>query len=145
MGSVGFKKETPTEGGGAEKYKNPAAPETSAAIESELLTLKLRYKEPEGSKSKLLTFTLNKNAYRPESMDSSFRWATSIAAFGMHLRASGQMGTFSMAEVIELAKSAIERDPHGYRRECIELMKKELTLRANENRESEYPQWNYRK
>lgn len=55
------------------KYTKPEEPKTEAVNSTEMLTLKLRYKQPEGSKSKLLVFTLDKNAYRPDSMDESFR------------------------------------------------------------------------
>lgn len=126
------------------KYTKPAEPAANHENTSELLTLKLRYKQPEGSKSKLLTFTLNKEAYRPEAMDASFRWAMATAAFGMHLRASNRIGSFTLNEVIELAKSAMEQDQHGYRAECVELMNKALNLKSNGPDANGYPQWQYR-
>lgn len=124
------------------KYTQP--PKTNEANGSELLTLKLRYKQPEGSKSKLLTFTLDKETYQPDVMDASFRWATATAAFGMHLRSSSQIRSFSMQDMIELAKSAAEYDPDGYRKECIQLMDKAMNLKSNEPNAGGYPQWHYR-
>jgi Ca-activated chloride channel family protein len=126
------------------KYTTPAEPETNPANTSELLTLKLRYKEPDGAQSKLLTFTLDKEAYRPDSMDESFRWATSIAAFGMQLRDSNQIGAFSMPEVIELAESAFGEDEYGYRKEAIDLMNRAMQLKSGSTSTDGYPQWQYR-
>ncbi|WP_372808134.1 von Willebrand factor type A domain-containing protein [Pontiella sp.] len=132
-----------TEDGVPLKYTQPESTEF-AVDSSELLTLKLRYKEPEESKSKLLTFELDQSAYQPDSMDASFRWATAVAAFGMHLRGSNRIGAFSMDNVMGVAKSAAERDPSGYRAECLELMNKTINLRSGITTTNDYPQWQYR-
>lgn len=133
-----------TEDGVALKYTQPDESETKPANTSELLTLKLRYKQPEGSKSKLLTFTLDQDAYRKDAMDESFRWATAIAAFGMHLRQSEQIGGFPMDKVIDLAGSAVGDDEYGYRKEAIELMKRANRLNSGQTNPNGYPQWQYR-
>lgn len=122
----------------------PETPETSPANASELLTLKLRYKQPEGSKSKLIAFTLNADAYRADAMDESFRWATAIAAFGMRLRDSAQTGAFPMDAVIQLAKGAVGEDEFGYRKEALELMNRMKQLKSGTTHSNDYPQWNYR-
>jgi Ca-activated chloride channel family protein len=133
-----------TEDGVPLKYTKPAETEANPVDSSELLTLKLRYKQPEGSNSELLTFTLDQDAFRADAMDESFRWATAIAAFGMHLRESGQIGSFSMDEALTLAKGAIGEDEYGYRKEAVDLMIKAYSLSSGTTNGNDYPQWQYR-
>lgn len=133
-----------TEDGVALKYTQPEKTETAPANTSELLTLKLRYKQPAGSQSKLLTFTLDKDAYRKAAMDESFRWATAVAAFGMHLRQSEQISGFPMEKAIELARSATGEDESGYRAEAVGLMEKATSLQPAGTNTNGYPQWQYR-
>ncbi len=111
--------------------------------EDELLTLKLRYKEPEGSKSKLLVIPLKAEA-PPESMDESFRWAAAVAAFGQYLRQSDHLVRYSLEDIQEQAESAVGEDPFGYRREFIQLLQRATQLENSTSPASKYPLWQYR-
>ena len=75
------------------KYQRKTGRElTEAASSGELFTLKLRYKEPEGKKSKLLEF-VQKDSDKPFGQASAdFRFASSVAGFGMLLRGSQYAG-----------------------------------------------------
>ncbi|MGK0189325.1 MAG: secreted protein with Ig-like and vWFA domain [Verrucomicrobiales bacterium] len=88
---------------------------------SELFTVKLRYKEPQGSISKLIEvpFTDNDRAFGAASAD--FRFAASVAAFGLQLRQSAFRGNLSREQVVLTATSAAGDDAH--RREFVELVK----------------------
>ncbi len=132
-----------TKDGVALKYggTNAPAPQPEGNTD-EFLTLKLRYKEPEGSASKLLTFPLEREALNRGEMDISFRWAAAVAAFGEKLRESGFVNDWSMNDIIENASGAVGTDPFGHRKECIELMKKAAN-RPSATPEN-YPQWQYR-
>lgn len=90
-------------------------------FDSELLTIKLRYKDPDGGKSKLMEQVVKANV---ESVSSSdFRFAAAVASFGMLLRNSEFKGNASLERVIELAKTAKGNDEDGYRSEFIRLVK----------------------
>lgn len=85
----------------------------------ELLTVKFRYKEPTGSKSKLITQVVNN---RVNESSSNLDWSLAVAGFGMLLRDSEYKGDLSYADVLRLAKSSKGEDEFGYRGEFIELV-----------------------
>ena len=93
---------------------------TAAARSDELLTLKVRYKEPTQAESKLLTFPVRDAT--AASPSESLRFSAAVAAFGMLLRDSKQGGnaTYEMAD--SLARGARGQDPHGYRSEFLQLL-----------------------
>ena len=89
---------------------------------NELLTVKLRYKEPAGQVSKLLQTTVKTTDRRLSKTSDNFRWAAAVAEFGMVLRDSEYKGNSNPDEILKLARSARGRDPYGYRQEFIELV-----------------------
>jgi len=88
----------------------------------ELMTLKLRYKKPDGNKSKLITTTLLDKDKNWENTSDNFRWSTAVAEFGMLLRESKFSQDSDIASVIKLAKGARGEDEEGYRSEFIRLV-----------------------
>ena len=123
------------------KYAQTA--EKSYSDRDEMLTLKLRYKEPEGSTSKLLTSPLMAEALNG-LMDESFRWATTVAAFGQYLRQSDALVLYGLDDILKPGESAMGEDASGYRRELIQLIQKAKQLESGTTTESPYPQWQYR-
>ena len=109
------------------KYQTAGAL-TEAAHANELLTLKLRYKEPEGDQSKLLEFTVPNQVTESESSVADHRFAAAVAAFGMLLRNSEHRGSASFEDVQSTAKSSQGQDPHGYRAEFVDLVAKAKQL-----------------
>ena len=108
------------------KYSHPAEekPERYASDGSkELLTLKLRYKQPDGDKSKLLEFLVTDNGKSFSRASGDFRFATAVAEFGMLLRDSEFKGDSSYGAVLELAQEAKGTDAEGYRSEFLTLVK----------------------
>ncbi|HHL52337.1 MAG TPA: DUF3520 domain-containing protein [Flammeovirgaceae bacterium] len=89
---------------------------------NELLTVKLRYKEPDGEVSKLLQTTVKTTDRRLSKTSDNFRWAAAVAEFGMVLRDSEFKGNSNPEEILKLARSARGRDPYGYRQEFIGLV-----------------------
>ena len=85
----------------------------------ELLTVKFRYKEPDGEKSMLITQSV-KNQMRKSS--DNLDWSMAVAGFGMLLRESEYKGNLTCADVLTLAKSSKDEDVSGYRSEFIELV-----------------------
>ena len=97
--------------------------------DGELMTLKLRYKQPEGEVSKLLEFPIADSTQTFEQADADFRFASSVAAFGMLLRGSAHAGTATWDNVQTWAASAQGNDPHGYRAEFLDLARKAAQMR----------------
>jgi len=98
----------------------------------ELLTLKLRYKKPDGDTSKLIKFSLNDDGKKFSSASTDFQFAASVASFGMFLKDSEYKGKFSYEAILETAQSAKGDDKEGYRAEFINLVKKAKSLDRND-------------
>ncbi|MGB0589615.1 MAG: vWA domain-containing protein [Myxococcota bacterium] len=108
------------------KYQTPKA-EAHAADSGEMLTIKLRYKSPSGTTSKLVSHAVQRpSAQRQPS--ASFRWASAVAGFGMMLRGSPHRGDTTWDSVIDLATSAVGEDTSGQRMEMIVLAKEARRL-----------------
>lgn len=100
------------------RYQTPAAP---AATEShELAFVRVRYKEPRGTESRLLERPVA-DALSAPSHD--FTFAAAVAGFGMLLRDSEHRGLVSTAQVLELAGSSLGEDVGGYRAGFLELVR----------------------
>ncbi|UCE43234.1 MAG: von Willebrand factor type A domain-containing protein [Candidatus Aminicenantes bacterium] len=90
----------------------------------EILTLKLRYKKPDGKKSKLIVHPLlDKNIVLTKTSDN-FKFSAAVAAFGMLLRDSEFKGNANYKSVLELARDGKGKDFFGYRAEFIQLVDK---------------------
>jgi Ca-activated chloride channel family protein len=100
------------------KYQQPRAP-AAAAGSGELLTVKLRYKEPDGATSRLLTASVPDGGGAPSD---DLRFAASVAAFGMILRGSEHRGSATFEQVETLARAGLGADPHGDRAEFLRLV-----------------------
>jgi Ca-activated chloride channel family protein len=100
--------------------------EEPTAFADELLTLKIRYKQPEGGASKKIEFPLedSDSGKSVADADTDFRWAAAVAEFGMLLRNSRHVGDGSFDAVLELARGAIGDDPQGYRAEFVDLVRR---------------------
>ena len=109
--------------------KEASVPET--ALSGELLTLALRYKQPESSESKRIEFVLKDTEARQSFDEASddFRFAASVASFGMMLRQSKFRGETSPAWVEKTAAGSLGEDHNGYRAEFIDLVRKATSSR----------------
>lgn len=95
----------------------------STPATAEMLTLKLRYKEPDGNASRLLEFPCTGAADNWESTDGDLRFATSVAAFGMLLRGSQYAGSADWGKVLGWAERSMGADRSGYRAEFLQLVR----------------------
>ncbi|MDR1161648.1 MAG: DUF3520 domain-containing protein, partial [Tannerellaceae bacterium] len=103
------------------KYQQKPKPSEPALIPSnDLLTVKLRYKQPDSDKSQLIALPLIDT--KLDDVSSDFRFASSVAMFGQLLRNSNYKGEATYDQVITLAKTALDNDDSGYRREFIRLV-----------------------
>jgi len=104
------------------KYQEEAP--STKALSEELMTVKLRYKQPEADTSQLLERSVTDHGTEYARASNDFKFAGAVAGFGMLLRGSAEKGSLTYAGVLELATSAIGSDPSGYRTEFLELVRK---------------------
>ena len=88
----------------------------------DLITLKLRYKQPGTSKSKLIEKEVKAIPSLLNSTSNNFRFSAAVAGFGMLLRNSEYKGNITWDKVTLLAKLARGEDELGYRGEFIRLV-----------------------
>lgn len=101
------------------KYQKTKPAPTATNNSKELLTVKLRYKAPDGNTSKKIEHPLIDD--KKEKVSSDFRFASAVAMFGQLLRDSDFKGDATYDKVISLAKTSLDNDEKGYRREFIRL------------------------
>jgi Ca-activated chloride channel family protein len=89
----------------------------------QLMSLAIRYKQPEGEESSLLTFPVMDEGKTWASASADFRFAAAVAEFGMLLRRSPYRGNASFANVLDVAEGALGEDRDGYRRQFMELVR----------------------
>jgi Ca-activated chloride channel family protein len=94
----------------------------------ELLTLKLRYKQPEGDTSTKIEMPVTDRGLSYSKASDDFKFAAAVAQFGMILRNSPHKGTASFDGVVELADEGKGKDARGYRGEFVEMVKKAKAL-----------------
>ncbi len=98
----------------------------SAGKSPELLTVRLRYKDPKGARSRLLSTPVTDR--RGAAASEDMRFASAVAAFALLLRDSDHKGAASFDQVITMARDARGDDPLGYRGEFIGLVEAAKTL-----------------
>jgi Ca-activated chloride channel family protein len=113
---AGSESETPS----VDPLKYQESKPVSGKYSDELLTIKLRYKAPNGGKSKLLEEPVQNKIAKNTSGD--FRFSAAVASFGMLLRNSKFKGDTTIATVLDLAGNAKGSDENGYRSEFIQLV-----------------------
>lgn len=106
----------------AESTTDNRADQTTAS--GELLTVKLRYKKPDGFISKKIEMALQNSDNKFNSASDSFKFASAVAMFGMHIRESQNLKAVNLSQIQDIARSAKGEDKNGYRKEFIELMNK---------------------
>ena len=118
------------------KYQSVSAPAPPAAkpvidglASRELLTVKLRWKKPDGDTSTLEEVPLAEKGGSFEAAPTDLRFAAAVAAFGMILRDSEHKGTATFPLVAEIAGSALGRDQGGDRAEFLDLVRKAESAR----------------
>ncbi len=103
---------------------------TSAAHSGEMMTIKLRYKQPDGDTSKVIERAVNDSGAIFSSTSTDFRFAGAVAGFGMILRDSPYKGDANLDNILEFAQGAVGADSGGYRTEFIELVRKARAIRG---------------
>jgi len=90
----------------------------------EIALLRLRYKQPDSSTSKLIERPIQSADVENtlEKTSDRFRFSASVAGFGQLLRGGKYTDNYQYDDVLELARNARGRDAFGYRGEFISLV-----------------------
>jgi Ca-activated chloride channel family protein len=105
------------------KYQEPTRPSAHAKSD-ELLTLKLRYKQPDGDQSTLMQVALKDDDRAFERASTDFRFAAAVASFGMILRDSPYKGAADFGKTLRWAKASLGADEGSLRAEFLTLVEK---------------------
>lgn len=108
-------------GGNQLKYQT-AQKQEGLTDSTELLTVSLRYKAPNGDTSKLMSHPVEADSYRKD-MSPNLRFAAAVAEFGMVLRDSENKGNATYETVMQLAEPCVTMWSDGYRKEFLELVR----------------------
>lgn len=98
------------------------------ALSQELLTVSLRYKEPEGAVSELIEIPFTDAGASFAGASADFQFASAVAGFGMLLRDSPHKGQVSYDQVLTWAQAGTQDDQEGYRAEFVELVRRARDL-----------------
>src|SRR5690606_6315960 len=103
------------------RYQVPEA--TEDTYSGELATIKFRYKEPDGARSKEMVHTISTRSKSLEMCSQDTRFAASVALFGSLLRNSKfvEEGDYDLA--YNLGRQSRGEDEEGYRAEYLQLVK----------------------
>ena len=96
------------------KYQRVSPVGTAAA---EAMTVKIRYKEPNGRKSELIEVPVENRM----AGSNALGFASAVAEFGMVLRDSEHKGSASLSNAVERARTFKGDDPFGHRAEFVRL------------------------
>ncbi|MBK8365052.1 MAG: von Willebrand factor type A domain-containing protein [Bacteroidetes bacterium] len=101
---------------------------------NEMMTIKFRYKDPKGSESKLIVHPLLAQDETEQKSSEDFRFASSVAEFGMILRDSKFKGKANFKNILTAARESKGIDTDGYRAEFIKLVETaEIVWKASDN------------
>lgn len=89
---------------------------------ADLMALRIRYKAPDGDKSQLIESHVSVNSSPLASTSDDFRFAASVASFGMLLRDSPYKGDATFDKARALAKGALGADKESYRHDFLAMI-----------------------
>lgn len=95
----------------------------------DLLTVKLRYKQPNSDQSQKIEVPLIDD--KGDNVSDDFRFASAVAMFGQIIKDSQYKGEGSYSKAIALAQKGYGEDKQGYRREFVRLMQTAQGLAKN--------------
>ena len=110
----------------------PTGKSDNTEFNNELAHLRIRYKLPGESVSKLIQAPVMDSGINARGGDS-FNFAAAVAAFGQKLRGGIYLEDFSYDDIENLARQSRGNDPHGYRSEFMQLVGLAETLDQTAN------------
>lgn len=92
-----------------------------AYTSDEIMTVKFRYKKPDGQNSLLITKPILDKQQKLENTTNDFRFSAAVAQYGLLMKNSKYKGSTTFDSILDLAKNAKGPDMEGYRAEFIKL------------------------
>lgn len=114
------------------KFQKP----TASSKSSDLMNLKLRYKQPQGSKSQLISTAIADQNRSIQSATDNLKFSAAVAMYGMVLRDSDYKGEATFNQVLDLAEQAKGKDSQGYRTAFMQLVERSQTLQQTKTEET---------
>ncbi|MCU7617137.1 von Willebrand factor type A domain-containing protein [Chryseobacterium sp. PBS4-4] len=94
----------------------------------ELATVKFRYKKPDGDTSSEIIQVVKNSNESISSASDDFKFASSVAWFGLVLRNSNLIKNKSLVDIEKLSKKGKGNDEEGYRSEFVRLLETYKTI-----------------
>ncbi|PSB03990.1 vWA domain-containing protein [Merismopedia glauca] len=112
----------------------PEQPTTTAVpVFNDLMIVNLRYKDPKQNESQLINYPVGDRFTSFKNASTDFKFASSVASFGMVLRNSPYKGNATLKSVLALASQSQGTDLDGYRAEFVRLVEKSDTLNLSKS------------
>ena len=112
-----------------QQQEAPVVPKVKLTDSPELLTVKLRYKQPDGQVSTEISQPLTDQNGKWQEASEDFRFASSVSLWGMLLRDSKHAGSGTPELVTQLALSGKGDDVKGERVEFLDILRRWSTQR----------------
>ncbi len=103
-------------------------PQSVSTKDSYPFTIDFRYKLPDSDNSVLLSLDAFDEDKLWNEASEDFRFAASVAGFGMLLRNSAYMGTCSYDGVIDWVNNAQSYNPYGYKTDFVTVIEKAMII-----------------
>lgn len=104
-------------------------PVSATSAGKEFGKLAIRFKDPDGTTSRLVEGAIPGADTKFDDMSTDYRFASGVAAFGMILRNSAHKGSLTFEDVEGIAKNAIGDDADGHRKEFVSLVSRAATIK----------------
>jgi Ca-activated chloride channel family protein len=86
--------------------------------------LKIRYKLPDSTRSRLIETPIRISAGVPSALVQDVRFSTAVAGFAQLLRGGQYTAALSYEDVLREAQASRGEDPYGYRAEFVQLVRR---------------------
>jgi len=129
VGSVNAKRSSVKES----KYTSSPKSDPAKKVEKfkdELLTVRLRYKSPEGGDSSLMKVPVKNKSMKFEDASKDFVFSTSVAAFGMILKNSEYVGDATLEDIEGWINNSDAINGDDEKKELYELLKRAEGMKA---------------
>lgn len=100
----------------------------SDASDDPLMTLSLRYKDPDGDRSKRLSVPVSDGGRGLAESSDDYRFSAAVAMFGQKLRGQRFQAETTYGDIVDLAEGSMGADPHCYRHQFVQLAAKAGSL-----------------
>jgi Ca-activated chloride channel family protein len=113
------------------KYQGPGRP-TSSANSSELMTVSVRYKPPQGDVSTKFSVVVADDTKPIGQASDDYRFGVAVANAALLLCGSADVKQSSLESARALAAGAVGSDRHGDRRQFLALLDEAKRLRGGQ-------------